>query len=238
MSPMARDKKADKAGKEKKRPWYKLVGDGYKIAKKTYPALPWILLGVFLLALGLFLLIGWLTNAWIIWVITGIVGAPLITLIVLTRFIQRASYKQIDGMPGSVGAVIDQIRRGWNYSSEPVRMNAKTQDLLYRLIGKPGVVLVTEGPVTRVRRLVEDEKRVANRIAPNVPVHVVHVGNGEGQVPLVNLMKTINKLKKSLTSQEVAVVAKRFDSVKANKLPIPKGIDPYKMRPNRRAMRG
>ena len=42
----------------------------------------------------------------------------------------------------------------------------------------------------------------------------------------------MGKLKKELTKLEVNAVAKRIASL-GNRLPIPKGIDPYKARPNR-----
>ena len=159
-------------------------------------------------------------------------------MVTLTRFIESASYKQMEGMPGAASAVIGRIRRGWSFQEEPVRFNARTQDMVFRLIGKPGVVLVTEGPTNRVNKLVEDERKQARRIAPNVPVHTVNVGTDDGQVRLAKLMKSLKKLPKKLTSAEVSVVAKRYDSIKTNQLPIPKGIDPYKMRPDRKATRG
>ncbi|MGO1637077.1 MAG: DUF4191 family protein [Ancrocorticia populi] len=41
-----------------------------------------------------------------------------------------------------------------------------------------------------------------------------------------------------MTSQEVAALSYRLEALNKNALPIPKGIDPYNARPNRRAMRG
>ena len=45
-------------------------------------------------------------------------------------------------------------------------------------------------------------------------------------------------LPKSLNKQEVHVVDKRVSTLGSAKLPIPKGIDPTRARPDRRAMRG
>lgn len=231
---MAKDKK-DTQGKRR---WYQLLGDGFKIAKKSYPALPWILIGIFVGTLVIFIGAGILLDNWILWTISAVILAPMFTMVALTRFIESASYKQMEGIPGAASAVIGRIRRGWSFQEEPVRFNARHQDMVFRLIGKPGVVLVTEGPVSRVNKLVEEERRQARRIAPNVPVHAVHVGTDENQVRLSRLMKTLKKLPKKLTNHEVGVVAKRYDSIKTNQLPVPKGIDPYKVRPDRRAARG
>ena len=60
---------------------------------------------------------------------------------------------------------------------------------------------------------------------------------GEGQVPLQQVAKKVKKLKKSLTKQEVQAVNKRLSAI-GQRLPIPKGIDPYKARPDRKAARG
>ncbi|MEZ7897739.1 MAG: DUF4191 domain-containing protein [Flaviflexus sp.] len=229
--------KAEKKNPEKRR-WYQLLGDGYKIAKKSYPALPWILLGVFVLVTGGFITVGIITGNWILWTISGVILGPMLTMVTLTRFIESASYKQMEGIPGAASAVIGRIRRGWSFSEEPVRFNARTQDMVFRLIGRPGVVLVTEGPIHRVGKLVDEERKQAKRIAPNVPVHSIHVGTDEGQVKLGKLMKELKKLPKTLTNAEVGVVAKRYDSIKTNQLPIPKGIDPFRARPDRKAARG
>ena len=117
-------------------------------------------------------------------------------------------------------------------------MNPKTQDLVYRAVGRPGVVLVTEGPSPRVAALVVKEEKAMRRFLPGVPVTVVESGNGQGQVPLHELPGTLKGMKKALTAQEVQAVDKRLTALNTNRLPIPKGVDPNKVRPSRRAMRG
>ena len=99
-------------------------------------------------------------------------------------------------------------------------------------------MLITEGPTPRVERLVAEERRAIKRVAPNAPVHVINVGNDEGQTRLIDLNKAMRRLPRGITSQEVAVLARRLEALSQKSLPIPKGIDPYKARPDRRAMRG
>src|SRR5690606_33341164 len=108
--------------------------------------------------------------------------------------------------PGAVGAALGQIRRGWNIEEQPVAMNPRTQDLVFRMVGRPGIVLVSEGPPHRVRRLLEDERRKVARVAPNVPVHLVQCGNEDDQVPLPKLVSHVQRLKGKLTAAEVAAV--------------------------------
>ena len=67
---------------------------------------------------------------------------------------------------------------------------------------------------------------------------MIETGRGEGQVELSKVAKTVQKLKKELTKQEVSAVDKRLQALGSSKLPIPKGVDPFKARPDRKAMRG
>jgi hypothetical protein len=108
---------------------------------------------------------------------------------------------------------------------------------VFRAIGRAGVVLVSEGPSHRVRTLVDAERRRLSRILPNVTIHVIESGRGEGQVELSKITRKMNKFKPELTKAEVGAVSKRVASL-GTKLPIPKGIDPYKARPDRKAARG
>jgi hypothetical protein len=55
-------------------------------------------------------------------------------------------------------------------------------------------------------------------------------------VRLHALLSTVYKVKKSLNRSEVTTVANRLDALAGSALPIPKGIDPMKMRaPKRKA---
>ncbi|MNW63218.1 hypothetical protein D3C74_414010 [compost metagenome] len=100
------------------------------------------------------------------------------------------------------------------------------------------MVLVGEGPSHRVSKLLDAEKRRITRVLPNVPVTTIQCGNGEDQVPLKKLARTVQKLRPTLTKPEVAEVSKRLRALGGAKLPIPKGIDPTRARPDRKGMRG
>ena len=231
---MAKDKNGKKPKKQR---WYKVIGEAYKITKRSYPWVGWALLGAAALGL-LFGIVLTIVLDGFFWIVFGIMLAFILPMITLVRLVRRASYGQIDGMPGAVSAVLDNIGRGWNVTTEPVRFNARTQDLLFRAVGRAGIVLITEGPTQRVRNLVSEEKRALKRVAPNTPIHVINVGNDEGQTRLIDLNKAMRRLPRGITSQEVAALARRLEALSQKSLPIPKGIDPYKARPDRRAMRG
>lgn len=57
----------------------------------------------------------------------------------------------------------------------PVAVNGKTQDAVYRAVGRGGVVLISEGPKTRTTRMLEEERRKVLRVLPNVPVTFLYV---------------------------------------------------------------
>ena len=75
------------------------------------------------------------------------------------------------------------------------------------MVGRPGVVVIVEGPKARTQRLSDEERRKVGRVAPNVPVTVLHVGHDDGSI--------------------------RLDQIGSG-VPVPKGIDPTKIRAVRR----
>ncbi|MFP5335876.1 MAG: DUF4191 family protein, partial [Actinomycetes bacterium] len=68
--------------------------------------------------------------------------------------------------------------------------------------------------------------------------HLIQAGDGEGQVPLRKVPRTVTKLKPKLTKGEAAQVVVRLKSLGGLRPPIPQGIDPFRARPNRKMMRG
>jgi hypothetical protein len=116
----------------------------------------------------------------------------------------------------------------------PIAVNPKSREAVYRMIGPAGVVLIGEGSSARVQQMLDDESRRIARSAPGVQIHKVRV-NVESGVRLYALLKTVYKLNKSLTRSEVSAVANRLDSLAGSSaLPIPKGIDPMRVRPPKR----
>jgi hypothetical protein len=212
----------------------------YKITAKNDPTALWLSILGFLLVFGASFLIGFLLNGlgtlgfWL-WIVTGFLSSLLTFMIIMSRRAERNAYIQIEGQAGAVGAVLDsQIRRSWRTSPMPIAVNAKSREAVYRMIGPAGVVLIGEGSSVRVQQMLEDESRRISRTAPGVTIHKVRVSL-DGGIRLYALLKTVYKLKKSLTRAEVSAVANRLDALaNSSALPIPKGIDPMKVRPPKR----
>ncbi|MFP5316583.1 MAG: DUF4191 domain-containing protein [Actinomycetes bacterium] len=227
-----------KADKPPKKPGtMKRIREVFAMTRRNDPNVVWIMVLAFLAVVAVGLLIGFLIRNVVTMLIIAIPLAFLAALFILSRRAERAAFAQIEGKPGAAGAALSVLRRGWILKDEPVAVNARTQDAVFRAIGRPGIVLVAEGPVNRVKQLVNAERVKMNRIVPGVPVHVVHAGSGEGQVPLQRISKTLQKMKKNLTRQEVSAVDKRLSAL-GTRMPVPKGVDPFKARPDRKAMRG
>ena len=211
----------------------------FTMTRRADPVTPWWMLLGFTVPVLVGLLIGWsIGHPWYVLILAVPIGVLAATFI-LARRAERAAYSQIAGQPGATGAALSSLRRGWNVEQEPVAVDARTQDLVFRAVGRPGVVLVTEGPLPRVNRLVDAERKKTARImGPNVPVHVLHAGDGEGQVPLQKLSSKMGRMRPSLTKNEVSEVARRLRALGGVRPPIPKGVDPMRVRPDRRAMKG
>ena len=89
----------------------------------------------------------------------------------MARRAERAAYAQLAGQPGAAGAALQNLRRGWNVEQEPVAVDPRTQDLVFRAVGRPGVVLRHRGPAAARQPAGRAErKRISRVLVPNVPV--------------------------------------------------------------------
>ena len=231
----SRKPKAEKKNKEPGR--LKQIGQVFQMTRRNDPMVVWWMALAALAVIAVCLVIGFLINNWITMLIIAIPLALLAAMFIMSRRAEKAAFSQLEGRPGAAGAAMSVLRRGWILKQEPVAYN-RHQDLVFLGIGRPGIVLVTEGPKNRVRELAASELKRIARVLPNVPVHIINAGSEEGQTPLAEVGKAMKKLPKSITKLEVSAIDKRLSTLTANRLPIPKGVDPNRVRPNRRAMRG
>ncbi|MBX9246162.1 DUF4191 domain-containing protein [Actinotalea ferrariae] len=230
-----------KTPKVKKTRWYHQVWQAYTMTRQTDPAVTWWVLGAFGAVVAVAVVIALLLDGTANRIYAIVVGLPfafLAGMFVLARRAETAAYRRLEGQPGASLSALRTIRRGWDFPEEPVAVDPRSQDLVFRGLGRAGIVLVAEGPGGRQAKLLEAEKRKLTRILPNVPVTLIQSGTGPDQVPLPKLARTVQKLKPTLTKQEVAEISKRLRALGGARLPVPKGIDPYRARPDRKGMRG
>ena len=223
---------------EKRPGFFSQIRTLFTFTRKAYPWTPWLLAAILLVGIGIGVAVGLLIPPFaiwslILWVVTGLMLGVLGSLMTMTRLSTKAMYKQIDGMPGAAGHVLSSsLGRNWQSSEMPVGVNPKTQEAVYRAIGRGGIVVVGEGARGRLTRLVNDERSKAQRVATGVPVTVLYVGHGDDEVPIAKLASTIKSLPKKIDRATMAAVVKRLASVSQSlsSLPIPKGIDPTRVR--------
>lgn len=221
----------------RKRRWYQNLFDSFTIVKRSFPWVTWAILGTTLLAVGGSIAIAIVSGHYISWSISAVLMLFFVPVVWLSALLRKAMYRQIEHMHGCVGAVIRDLRKGWMAEMEPVAVN-RDQDVVWRLVGRGGVVLISEGKPNRAKSLLEDERVKTARVVPSVPITLMQCGLEEGQLRLEKIMKELYKLPKVISKAEVPTVNSRLKSLSAKGLPIPKGIDPYRARPDRRGLRG
>lgn len=235
---------SEKQPKEKKSGRLSQIRDVYRVTKSNDPLIGWLMLLGFLVAFGAFLVVGFLLDLPWLFGFTGLLAGVLVAVIIMSRRAERSAYTQIEGQAGAAGAALTSIRRGWYTDREPVAADvARPGDLssaamVYRALGRPGVVLVGEGPTSRVQKLLAAEKKRVERVAPGVPVTTIRVGNGEGEVPLAKVANKVQRLRPQITKDEMAMVNKRLKALGGVRAPLPKGVDPTRARMDRKALRG
>ena len=221
------------------------IRQGYRAIRQLDPNVGWFMLLAALVVLLVVMLIGWAVGRpW--WALFFALPLMMIAaLLVLNKRANSAMYNALDGKPGAAGAALTSIQRGWYTSQEPVAADVQNRQLdftnaavVFRALGRPGVVLVGEGPKPRVYKLLEAERKKVARVAPGVPVHLIVVGEDDGDVPVRKLVRTVTRKKPVLTKEEMAVVNKRLKSLPGIRDAVPAGIDPTKVRMSRKALRG
>lgn len=220
-----------KTGAAKKQSQLAVVKDAYRLVKKDSPlAVFWCLL-VFVLILTFGVIIGYNLDHPIY---AGFLSLPLAFLaafFLFTRYANTAAFSSIEGQIGAGASVLMSIRRGF-LTTPAVNVN-RNQDMVHRVSGKAGIILVGEGGFG-VKSLMQDERRKMERFLSGVPVTEVIVGDGEGQVSIRKLQKHLKKLPKKLSTVQLREVRARVKSVGGLNLPMPKGPMPTNIRMPRR----
>lgn len=212
----------------------------YKMTKESDPRIGLILLATFvvgaLVGVGLFLLLP--GPRWLFPPLGGLLFGLTATLAVFGRRAQNAAYAQMHGQKGSAAAVLNVLKRGWKI--QPAVGFNKQQDVVHRVVGPPGIVLVGEGNGSRLQGLMANERRKHERVLVDTPVYEVVCGDGEGEVPLEKLTKHVRKLGRNVQPAELTDILNRLKALDAQRsnIPMPKGPMPTSMKGYRGNLRG
>ena len=265
------DKDEKKPKKSKKNSTIKQIIQIYKYTAADDKALPALLALAGLAPVVLFVILGlvfhWTWLTWIMLMITAIMLGALLATMMLTNRADKVGYAKLEGRPGAAVSVLGNISKaGFDFPQQPVWIDPRTKDAIWRGTGYNGIYLLGEGDKDRLKRPMERQEQSIKGVTAGskIPVYRIYVGTGEGQVRLKDLRRTIIKQKayqpKSeptgwwdklwykirpttrfmLTKTELETLNKRLDTLQAKAgYGIPKGIDPNRpQRVSRRAMRG
>lgn len=201
------------------------IRENYSMASEHDSKLGWILAGILVLGMAVFVAIGVATSNVLTWLL---IGAPLVVLalsIVFSRRAMRSAYRSIEGKPGAAVAVIQNMaRHGWGVNAA-VAAN-KSGDFVHRAVGRPGVILIGEGGSPAMAGLLAGERKRTARFVAEIPISEIVIGNAEGQVPIAKLDKHLRKMPKVLAPGEVSTLRQRIEALGSAPLPMPKGPMP------------
>lgn len=225
---MARKKltfrRKSKAGKPKQPGRFR---QAYALAREHDKRVPLVLLAWFLVPA---IVVGGLLWFFVyppIGVLLGITTGMAVMMWVFGRRVERAGYARLEGRTGAAASALAILRRGWHVQNAVAV--TKNQDLVHRVVGRPGVILVGEGNPNRVRHLLIAEKKKHARVIGETPVYDVLVGDrGDDAVPVDKLVKHIQKLPRVIRPADITDLLQRLKALDAIRpsLPVPKGPMP------------
>lgn len=171
-----------------------------------------------------------------IWSVLALISGYLTALLTLTNRANRAIFTKYANEPGRISLTVGTLtRRIYKGTNQPVAVNARTRDMVFRVVGPAGVVLMGEGVKNSTQQLLEDERRKVQRVASGVTVHIFYSSEDGSGIPIHVLHKKVNKLKRIMSKTEIRAVQNRLAAMDSRGgLPIPKGIDPTKIRASKR----
>jgi len=189
------------------------------VHKENPKALPIVALtGIGVIAL--FVILGLVLNLAAFLIPVGVLIALSAAMIVFGRFAQSAQYSAIAGQPGAAAAILQSMRGNWTVT--PAISANRNMDVVHRSVGRPGVVLIGEGSPSRLPSMLAAEKKRIARVAYDVPIYDIQVGDEAGQVPIRKLQRHIMKLPRNLKTDAVIDLNNRLKALPQS-LQMPKG---------------
>lgn len=198
----------------------------FTMTRRADPKMLPLLVASFVIALAVFVVIGVLVGHPVYLGFIGLLVGFVAAMTVFSRRVQATAYSQVEGQIGAAAAVLQNMRGNWRVT--PAVQFNKEQDLVHRVIGRPGVVIVGEGSPGRLRGLMGAERRTLARVVGDTPIYDVVIGEGEGQVSLRDLQKHFMRLPRNVKPAVVNNLDTRLKAMRTA-MPIPKGPMPTRV---------
>lgn len=206
---------ADKPGR------FANVRTAFTVTRQNDPKMLRLVAGTALGVLLVLVLVGVLIHQAIYFSVLGVLLALLAATVLFGRRAASSAFSTVEGQPGAAAAVISSLRGDWRVT--PAVSFTRNQDLVHRVVGRPGVILVAEGAPSRTGPLLGQEKRRVARVVGDTPVYDVTVGDATGQVPLRKLQGHLTKLPRNLKPGQVDALDARLNALGGTNVPLPKG---------------
>ncbi len=232
MANNTRDKENKKAAKAAKRAQRKQqraqMWQAFKLQKERDKALVPLMLIAFLLPILLMVLLSLVWGYFVLNVLVGVLLGASIALWVFSSRLQKGVYDQIEGEPGAAAWALQNMRNGvgMKWITEPGVVSNKHMDIIHRVVGTPGVVLVGEGNPQRLKPMIAKERAELSRVLGDTPIYDVTVGNDEGQVPIKKLQSHMMRMPRNIKKNDVDALNSRVESIsrlRSAQQAIPKG---------------
>jgi hypothetical protein len=203
------------------------------IRKDNPRALP-IVIGSGVGVLVVFVVVGLLTGGLGLWIPLGVLLGLLTATLLFGRFGQKAQFAAIEGQPGAAAAIVQSMRGNWTVT--PAIAGNRNLDIVHRVVGRPGVILIGEGSRSGLSTLMSAEKKRIARIKYAVPIKEIQVGNEAGQIQIRQLQRTLMRMPRDLKPGAVTELNERLKalppSLQAPRGPMPRtGRMPRQPRP-------
>ena len=117
----------------------------------------------------------------------------------------------LEGRPGAAASIVENMRGRWVVT--PAVQANRNMDVVHRVIGQPGVILLSEGPRSRVGKLIGAEKKRISRAASEVPIYDIQVGNDEERALILQATgiayRVMNKPEEALNNYKESLKIQR-----------------------------
>ena len=188
-----------------------------------------------LIAIGITAALIIFLHSWL-YLVAGLLLITLGALIVLNLRANRAMLAEAENQPGAAASIVEQMRGDFRVT--PAVASTTGMDFVHLIICQGGIVLLGEGDPSRVRPLINQERRRLAKVIGSAEMRDFIIGHGEGEVPLQKLRVTLMRLPRTLAPKDVNALDKRLKALNARPQ-LPKGAIPKNMRPtNIRVPRG
>ena len=241
---MAKDKKATAADasakkemrsakREKRKQTRSQIWQAFNLQRKRDKKLIPLMLAAILGVALLFFLIGLLFGGEWFMLVPGILFGFVLAMFIFTRRLEGSMYEEVGDTPGAAGWTLENMRNTMGIvwiTKTGVAANPQ-MDTVHRVVGNPGIVLVGEGDPKRLKPMMDKERKRIDRLVAGVPIHEIFVGSGEDQVPPKKLQRTLLKLPKNYSKDEVYSVNAKLEAMDnirgGQRAGLPKGPMPH-----------